>query len=79
MRQHEFENLVAGDLCTIIRGNDAGKIVEVVHIELCPDGSNAIVIRPAGDSLFESINGTVHSRHLKITTSRELHIYGYKD
>ena len=77
MRQSEFERLQVGDLCTIMRGNDVGMIVEVVYIEQFDDGSNAIVIKPAGGALFRSMS--VYSRHLKITTARELTVYSHKD
>lgn len=78
MRQHDFERLQVGDLCTIIRGNDAGMIVEVVHIETFGD-VNAIVIKPAGNKQFKGMYGSVYSRHLKVSTACELRLYSYKD
>ena len=73
MRRDEFENLAVGDYCTIVRGRDAGKIVEVVYIEDGIDCANAIVVKPVGHELFTS--PTVYGRYLRVTTSYELKLY----
>lgn len=66
MTMKELGELKVGDLCTIIRGHDAGRLCEVAYIE-----GESVLVRSADGKRFNSL--TKYGK-LRLTSWRELKI-----
>ena len=64
MTRVQLNDLKVGDMCTIIRGHDAGRLCEVAYIE-----GESVLVRSADGRRFSSL--TQYGR-LRLTSWREL-------
>ena len=64
MTRDQLHNLKVGDMCTIIRGHDAGRLCQVAYIE-----GESVLVHSADGRRFNSM--TQYGR-LRLTSWREL-------
>lgn len=69
MTMKELQELKVGDMCTIIRGLDAGRLCQVAYIE-----GESVLVRSADSRRFNSL--TQYGR-LRLTSYRELEVMKY--